>query len=345
MRRTYFHIGAFNANQYLSLAPSRIDFGEFASYADAAFEGLWRTVFLRVWGQWRYENALPFYSGPVFPISASSRDPVAYRRSGRALFFSGGGKDSVVAQAALAESGQPYDSLSYSHSVYGVAWHQHELIDGVLNYGAQGQRNRISIFDDFLDSPVLRRGGYGVSTMCSAETPASVFMSLPSRSHTGTTDFIVGHERSADFGNFIWSMTGEEINHQWGKTLEAERLLSTYVAEHLLEGFRYYSILKPFSDIAIFSLGAGGAPFAAEGIPGVAGALGGYLRVRMDFEIDERDLRAFLVYATRERTLDASLRAASKYGRSAEHQKSIDALRELNAKMLFRETHRHNRPF
>jgi len=37
MRRIYFHIGAFNANQYLSLAPSRIDFGEFASYADAAF--------------------------------------------------------------------------------------------------------------------------------------------------------------------------------------------------------------------------------------------------------------------------------------------------------------------
>lgn len=181
--------------------------------------------------------------------------------------------------------------------------------------------------------------------MCSAETPASVFMSLPFALAHGYDDFIVGHERSADFGNFIWSMTGEEINHQWGKTLEAERLLSTYVAEHLLEGFRYYSILKPFSDIAIFSLGAGGAPFAAEGIPGVAGALGGYLRVRMDFEIDERDLRAFLVYATRERTLDASLRAASKYGRSAEHQKSIDALRELNAKMLFRETHRHNRPF
>jgi hypothetical protein len=65
----------------------------------------------------------------------------------------------------------------------------------------------------------------------------------------------------------------------------------------------------------------------------------------MDFEIDERDLHAFLIYATRERTLDASLRAASTYGRAAEHQKSIDALRELNTKMLFRETHRHNRPF
>ncbi len=60
----------------------------------------------------------------------------------------------------------------------------------------------------------------------------------------------------------------------------------------------------------------------------------------MNYSIDDRDLSAFLVYAARERSLDASLRAATKYGRSDEHRKSIDALRELNKKMLFRETRR-----
>ncbi len=63
-----------------------------------------------------------------------------------------------------------------------------------------------------------------------------------------------------------------------------------------------------------------------------------------NYQIDERDLSAFLVYAARERSLDASLRAANKYGRSEEHKKSIDALRELNKKMLFRETRREQRP-
>jgi hypothetical protein len=60
----------------------------------------------------------------------------------------------------------------------------------------------------------------------------------------------------------------------------------------------------------------------------------------MDFRIDDRDLSAFLVYAARERSLDASLRAASRYERADEHRKSIDALRELNKKFLFRETRR-----
>jgi hypothetical protein len=68
--------------------------------------------------------------------------------------------------------------------------------------------------------------------------------------------------------------------------------------------------------------------------------MGGHILHAMNYSIDDRDLSAFLVYAARERSLDASLRAANKYGRSDEHRKSIDALRELNKKMLFRETRR-----
>ena len=65
----------------------------------------------------------------------------------------------------------------------------------------------------------------------------------------------------------------------------------------------------------------------------------------MNNRIDDRDLSAFLVYASRERSLDASLRAANRYGRSDEHRRSIDALRELNKKMLFRETRRNTNFF
>ncbi|HEY4441600.1 MAG TPA: hypothetical protein VGN14_14170 [Candidatus Elarobacter sp.] len=79
--------------------------------------------------------------------------------------------------------------------------------------------------------------------------------------------------------------------------------------------------------------------------PGVGIASLGIRIVAMDFRIDDRDLSAFLVYAARERSLDASLRAATKYGRSDEHRRSIDALRELNKKMLFRETRRDAYPF
>ena len=60
-------------------------------------------------------------------------------------------------------------------------------------------------------------------------------------------------------------------------------------------------------------------------------------------QIDDRDLSAFLIYAARERALDESLRNAGRFARSDEHRKSIDALRELNKRMLYRETRRDNK--
>ncbi len=64
----------------------------------------------------------------------------------------------------------------------------------------------------------------------------------------------------------------------------------------------------------------------------------------MDFHVDDRDLSAFLIYAARERNLDASQRATSRYARTHEHQEAINALRDLNKRMLFRETKRNNTP-
>jgi hypothetical protein len=63
---------------------------------------------------------------------------------------------------------------------------------------------------------------------------------------------VVAHERSADIGNLTWERTGEEINHQWGKSLAAERRLRDYIDDHLVAGLSYSSILKPANDVLIF---------------------------------------------------------------------------------------------
>jgi hypothetical protein len=60
----------------------------------------------------------------------------------------------------------------------------------------------------------------------------------------------------------------------------------------------------------------------------------------MQYLVDDRDLAAFLVYASRELSLDASLRGAGGSPHFEEHRQSIAALRELNRKMLFKETRR-----
>jgi hypothetical protein len=64
----------------------------------------------------------------------------------------------------------------------------------------------------------------------------------------------------------------------------------------------------------------------------------GYLRAATEFHIRERDLSAFLTYASRELNLDASQRAANPYLRADEHRRAIDALRDLK-ETTFRNRH------
>ncbi len=76
---------------------------------------------------------------------------------------------------------------------------------------------------------------------------------MPLALDRGYRNLVLAHEKSADTGNLVWDATGEEINHQWGKSLEAETLLAAYVDTHLLPGCRYFSLLKSVHDLVIFA--------------------------------------------------------------------------------------------
>jgi hypothetical protein len=106
-----------------------------------------------------------------------------------------------------------------------------------------------------MDSPVVDlEGAPGIATLTAAETPASLFAALPIALAHGYTSLCLAHEKSADVGNLIWEATDEDVNHQWGKSLEAEVLLGDYVRAELLANLSYFSILKPVHDLVIFNM-------------------------------------------------------------------------------------------
>ncbi len=257
LAKLYLHAVAYDLNRLISLRPDRVNFGPFAALVSADLRDLWDQIFQGAWAQWRYENNLPSYAGPSV-VSQVAEASLPIRRTdesdgtARTLVFCGGGKDSLLTAKLLESVGEPYDSLAYSHSIYGEAEPQHALIDGLLDHCQPQTRHRLTIEDNFLGAQ-LDLEEFGVRTLTAAETPSSLFLALPIALAHGFQNLVVGHERSADKGNLVWEATGEEINHQWGKSLEAERLLADYVDRHLLPGVRYWSALKPVGDPVIFS--------------------------------------------------------------------------------------------
>lgn len=72
----------------------------------------------------------------------------------------------------------------------------------------------------------------------------------------GRADVLMGIERSADEPSLV-TADGVEVNHQWSKSSEGERLLSAVFEP---TGVRYLSLLRPMTELAI------GAAVAARGL-------------------------------------------------------------------------------
>lgn len=257
--RVAFHIALFDINKVASLRPSEIDLGVYAKFHTVAFERIWRHVFEKVWAQWRYEHNLPHYHGPDFvskPIDCGRPSPITIQSgSVEVLAFCGGGKDSLAAMRLLENAGVRYATQAYSHSVYGRAEMQHSLIAKLLDKCSPARRHQQHVYDDFLDCPVVEfYPEFKSKTLLAAETPASIFASLPVALQHGYTGLALAHERSANVGNLLWNVTGEEVNHQWGKSLEAEKLINDYIQKALIENVMYFSILQPINDVVIFYL-------------------------------------------------------------------------------------------
>lgn len=253
--RLVFHIAMFQINEVASLRPDAISLGKYAKYASPAFVELWRTVFKNVWAQWRWEHQLPAYIPDFLDANGTSAPPVVGPTGPvELLAFCGGGKDSLVALKLLERAGLPFATLGYSHSIYGAAEPQHALLDKVAERTARVRAERQWIIDDFLDAPIVKlRPELGVKSITAAETPASVFAALPIALARGYRHLVLAHEASANSGNLTWDATGEEVNHQWGKSYQAERMLDQYVRAELCD-VGYWSVLQPIHDELIFEL-------------------------------------------------------------------------------------------
>jgi hypothetical protein len=258
MNKVYFHIMAFEGNKLVSLNPEMIDLGDYARFHTSEFESLWKKILHKVWAQWRYENHLPYHEAPVFKSSPAdiSVTPIDNQNGPvEMLCFCGGGKDSLVAMKLLDRTEFQYSSLAYSSSVYGTSQHQHDLISRLLRHGNPHQRHQLWIYDSFIDSPVLKLyPEYRIKHLTAAETPASIFASLPIVLQHGYSHIVLAHERSANVGNLVWKITGEDVNHQWGKSFEAELLINEYLQNKFIKNFSYFSLLQPIYDVIIFNL-------------------------------------------------------------------------------------------
>jgi UDP-N-acetyl-alpha-D-muramoyl-L-alanyl-L-glutamate epimerase len=228
---------------FKTAAPAAVDCG--MSPPSPATALLLEALYSEGLGEFAYENRLAKLPRPVFPRQAVTPDPPMEsspgepsRRPGRPnriLVPIGGGKDSIVALEAVRGSGCELALFSVGNAppiarTAAIAGLPHLLATRRLDPSLPG----------------LNRGG-----ALNGHVPITAIVScvaLLTAALHGFDAVALANERSASNGNVQWD--GIDVNHQFSKSLRAERLLRGALAEKM-PGLELFSVLRAASELAV----------------------------------------------------------------------------------------------
>jgi hypothetical protein len=210
--------------------------GPLAPRAQALAEGLYGPGLAEA----RYVNDLPLDPGALFgppgtaPAGAATA-PAAPQGEG-VLVPLGGGKDSIVTIEALRRAGVPVTLFSVGDA-------------DPIRRTAQASGLPRLIARRRLDPRLLEANERWA---LNGHVPVTAIVSLIAclvAIREGAGEVVLSNERSARAGSVV--VDGVEVNHQWSKGRDAERLLSAALAEAAGPRPRCFSLLRGASELAI----------------------------------------------------------------------------------------------
>lgn len=246
---------------YKAAVPPEIRIEGYAIDADTA--ALLESIYVHGLGEFAYRNGLNLHGRIAFPVARVERsetrgssldaseapgfaygstpatdgeNAVALGLREHALVAIGGGKDSLVSIEALRGAGvdQTVTWIGGSQLIKACAERTglptlnlgRQLAPELFEYNRQGAWN----------------GHIPVTAVNSA---ILVFAAIL----TGADQVVFSNERSASYGSLIEG-TGE-VNHQWSKGWAFERDFGDHVQRRIAADLKYYSLLRPLSELAV----------------------------------------------------------------------------------------------
>jgi hypothetical protein len=225
------------ASYYKTCCPKTIAIHTAPLTAERA--AFWNTVYQKGLGEFFYKNKVDFRGLIAFPATASNTPEVdgKPRAAGkRVLVPIGGGKDSTVTVELLKAAGFDVTLLRMgSHPIITET----ARIAGVPMLTVERHLSG-ALFD--LNAQGALNGHVPITGYLSA---LSVLVALL----YGFDSVAFSNEQSASEGNVEY--LGMEVNHQWSKSVEFERMFQEYLADFVTTDVQYFSLLRPWSELKI----------------------------------------------------------------------------------------------
>ncbi|HUC95652.1 MAG TPA: hypothetical protein VMR76_01685 [Candidatus Saccharimonadia bacterium] len=212
-----------------------IDKGSLSS-SEASF---FQTVYQKGLGEFFYKNNLDPKTEINFPVDPVKLTKVSNLDNTGLLIGIGGGKDSIVTTEILKDSKEDVATWSLGHI------DQLEPLVAVL-----GMKHYFVLRQ--WDSSLLKHNDQGAYNGHIPISAIIAFVGAIVAILSGRGDIVVSNEYSADEPNL--SYKGVDINHQYSKSSEFELAFQKYLKNDFGDSIRYYSFLRPLSELHISQL-------------------------------------------------------------------------------------------
>ncbi|HUD05177.1 MAG TPA: hypothetical protein VMR59_04285 [Patescibacteria group bacterium] len=238
-----FHLGLIEAVSYWKVACPQELFVKAGNLTDHQIEW-WHDLFIHGLGELYYKNGIDFTPTDFLSIT-SNRDhaplsAVASTSAAGDLIMVGGGKDSAVTLEVLGETEMRRKALVLT-----------PIQSALDNARVAGYEDPI-VVQRTMDPVLLDLNKQGY---INGHTPFSAYLGFLGVFVASLNDFenvIVSNERGATEGNVMYR--GMEINHQYSKSTQFEKLFREYSAKYLSENIQYFSFLRPLYDLQVSRL-------------------------------------------------------------------------------------------
>jgi len=196
------------------------------------------TVLKNGLGEFAYRAGLPGLLEPKIVREGVAGTPFveALTPGGAPLVPIGGGKDSVVSVESLAAVG--FEPVQF-------AVNPNAIIKRVVEVSGHPMVSARRV----LDRHLLELNDAGALNGHVPVTAMNSLAALVQSRLLGLGPVAMSNESSASDPTLVWN--GEPINHQWSKSLEAERALVAVIREQAGLENAYFSLLRPFSEVRI----------------------------------------------------------------------------------------------
>ena len=196
------------------------------------------TVLKNGLGEFAYRAGLPALLEPTIVREGAVGVPFAEALTpgGAPLVPIGGGKDSVVSVESLSAAG--FEPVQF-------AVNPNAIINRVVEVSGHPMVSARRV----LDRHLLELNADGALNGHVPVTAMNSLADLVQSRLLGLGPVAMSNESSASDPTLVWN--GEPINHQWSKSLEAERALVSVIRDQAGLENAYFSLLRPFSEVRI----------------------------------------------------------------------------------------------